>query len=92
MNGLKLIFFEDAVLEKMTFDDWKLSVEPKVHGSWNLHTLLPQGMDFFICLSSISGIVGSGGQANYAAANTYMDAFVRYRIMRGEKATSLDLG
>lgn len=49
-------------------------------------------MDFFICLSSVSGIVGGGGQANYAAANTFMDALVQYRVMRGEKATALDLG
>ncbi len=49
-------------------------------------------MDFFICLSSVSGIVGGGGQANYAAANTYMDALVQYRTMRGEKASAVDLG
>ncbi len=49
-------------------------------------------MDFFICLSSIAGIIGSGGQANYAAGNTYMDALAHYRIAHGEKAVSLDLG
>ena len=76
----------------MTFEDWKLSIAPKVQGSWNLHNLLPQGMDFFICLSSVSGIVGGGGQANYAAANTFMDALVEYRVLSGEKATALDLG
>ncbi|KAL9074826.1 MAG: hypothetical protein Q9161_001964 [Pseudevernia consocians] len=82
----------DTIFEKMTFEDWKLCMAPKVKGSWNLHDLLPRGMDFFICLSSVSGVVGGGGQANYAAANTYMDALVRYRTMRGEKATALDLG
>ena len=76
----------------MTIDTWKAVVEPKVQGSWNLHTLLPHGMDFFICLASISGIVGTGGQANYAAANTYMDGLVRYRLSLGEKASTLDLG
>lgn len=83
---------KDAVLETMTFEDWTTSVAPKVQGSWNLHSLLPQGMDFFLCLSSIAGVVGSGGQANYAAGNTYMDSLVHYRVARGEKATSLDLG
>ena len=82
----------DAILENMTFEDWQLSLSPKVNGTWNLHTALPRGMNFFICLSSVTGIIGSGGVANYAAGNTYLDAFVRYRVSQGEKATSLDLG
>lgn len=76
----------------MAIENWKQSIEPKIQGSWNLHTLLPRGMDFFICFSSIAGIIGSGGQANYAAGNTFMDALVRHRVMQGEKATTLDLG
>ena len=76
----------------MTIEDWTSSLEPKVRGSWNLHNLLPQGMDFFVCLSSLAGIVESGGQANYAAGNTYLDALVRSRVASGQKATSLDLG
>lgn len=76
----------------MSYEDWKLSLEPKVQGSWNLHKLLPSGMDFFICLSSIAGVIGSGAQANYAAGNAYMDALAHHRISHGEKATSLDLG
>ena len=82
----------DAILENMSFQDWQLALAPKVNGTWNLHTALPRGMDFFICLSSVTGIIGSGGLANYAAGNTYLDAFVRYRVSQGEKATSLDLG
>ena len=76
----------------MSFDQWRDCIEPKIKGSWNLHGLLPKGMDFFILLSSICGVIGSGGQANYAAANTYQDALARYRVAHGEKATSLDLG
>ena len=49
-------------------------------------------MDFFVLLSSISGITGQGGQANYAAGNTYKDALAHYRITQGEKAVSIDLG
>lgn len=49
-------------------------------------------MDFFILLSSICGITGQGGQANYAAGNTYEDALAHHRIAQGEKAVSLDLG
>lgn len=64
----------------------------KAVGSWNLHTLLPSGMDFFILLSSASGLAGIKGQTNYDAGNTYEDALARYRVSQGEKATALDLG
>jgi acyl carrier protein len=76
----------------MSFEDWKTCVDPKVCGSWNLHTVLPKGMDFFILFSSISGVIGNAGQANYAAGNTYMDSLARYRTAQGERAVSLDLG
>ena len=76
----------------MPFESWKATVDPKVQGSFNLHRLLPKGMDFFILLSSVSGIVGKETQASYAAGNSYMDALARYRISIGEKAASIDLG
>lgn len=76
----------------MSLEDWKASVDPKVRGSWNLHRALPQGMQFFILLSSVVGIYGNPGQSNYAAGNTYQDTLARYRVSCGEKATALDLG
>jgi acyl carrier protein len=76
----------------MTVEDWNTSLGPKVQGSWNLHTLLPKGMDFFICLSSTAGILGGPATANYAAGNTFLDALAEYRILTGEKAIGLDLG
>lgn len=48
-------------------------------------------MDFFILLSSYAGIIGSYGQTNYAAGNTYQDALAQYRVSHGEKAVSIDL-
>ena len=53
--------------------------------------MLPE-LDFFILLSSISGIVGNPGQSNYAAGCTFQDALARYRSKRGQKAISIDLG
>ena len=76
----------------MKLDDFKAALRPKVQGSWNLHEQLPKGMDFFILLSSLNGILGSRGQSNYGAANTYEDALAKYRISLGEKAVSLDIG
>ena len=76
----------------MTKQDFDTAIRPKVTGSWNLHKLLPKHMDFFVLLSSCSGVVGLHGQANYACGNTYQDALARYRVARGEKAVSIDLG
>jgi hypothetical protein len=75
----------------MTHESFEAALKPKVQGSWNLHTLLPSGMDFFVLLSSLSGIAGLHGQANYSSGNTYQDALARARVMQGEKAVSLDL-
>ncbi|THV53504.1 hypothetical protein BGAL_0049g00390 [Botrytis galanthina] len=82
----------DRSFEKMDFGTWRRGVDPKVRGSWNLHKLLPSGLDFFILLSSASGIVGFQGQSNYNAGNTFMDALAHYRNARGESGTSIDLG
>ncbi|KAL4947728.1 hypothetical protein BDW69DRAFT_189927 [Aspergillus filifer] len=82
----------DAVFTNMTHDQFTASIRPKVLGSWNLHDLLPTGMDFFVLLSSVGGILGAPSQANYCAGNTYMDALARYRTSLGETAVSIDLG
>lgn len=76
----------------MKLDDFNAVLRPKVQGSWNLHVQLPKGMDFFILLSSLNGILGSRSQSNYGAGNTYEDALAKHRIIEGEKAVSLDIG
>lgn len=77
----------------MSLDEFNDPLSSKVDGSWNLHTLLPSGLDFFKLLASVSGTCGTHGQANYAAANVYQDALAQYRIAQGESRTwVLDLG
>ena len=76
----------------MSYEDWNLSTQCKTVGSFNLHSLLPPNLDFFIMLSSVSGIVGIHGQANYGAGNAYMDSLARHRVSHGQKAVALDLG
>ena len=76
----------------MSIEDYHTAVRPKVQASWNLHTVLPKQLDFFILLSSGTGIVGNRGQANYVAGNTFQDALARHRVSLGLKATALDLG
>jgi len=86
------LVLRDSGLAEMTHEDFQAALHPKVKGSWNLHELLPKGLDFFIMLSSFSGIVGFPGQANYCAGNTFQDALARHRVSRGEKATAIDIG
>ncbi|KAF2177891.1 hypothetical protein K469DRAFT_601543 [Zopfia rhizophila CBS 207.26] len=82
----------NVAVNNMTAEDWSAAIRPKVDGSWNLHTLLPEGMDFFILLASQSGLLGAHGQSNYASGNTYQDELARHRVRHGEKAVSIDLG
>jgi len=79
-------------LDKMGISDWNMAVEPKVQGTWNLHNVLPLDIDFFVLFSSFTGIVGQPGQANYAAANTFLDAFASYRNRNGYAASAIDIG
>jgi NAD(P)-dependent dehydrogenase (short-subunit alcohol dehydrogenase family) len=83
---------KDAIFENMSFEDWVSATRPKIQGSWNLHTLLPRDLDFFVLLSSSAGVIGARGQANYAAGNAFQDALAHHRRYRNLKAVSLDLG
>jgi hypothetical protein len=76
----------------MTHTQWQSSVQAKVATSWNLHTLLPRGLDFFVLLSSLAGVYGNVSQANYAAGNTFQDALAEFRTSQGEDAVSINLG
>jgi len=80
------------MFEKMTLDDFTAVTRPKVQGTWNLHSLFPQDLDFFIMLSSVSGVIGNASQAAYAGANTFMDAFAEFRNSMGLPAVTIDLG
>lgn len=82
----------DGLFESMSYDNWVQATRPKIDGSWNLHETMPQDLDFFIMLSSISGIMGNRGQSNYCAGNTYQDALAHYRQSLGLTAHTIDLG
>ncbi|KAL4946450.1 hypothetical protein BDV06DRAFT_234051 [Aspergillus oleicola] len=86
---------KDKPYETMTHLDYHITLHSKVQGTWNLHHAsldLPAPLDFFTLLSSISGVIGNGGQANYASANTFLDAFAGYRQSLGLCASAIDLG
>lgn len=83
----------DRTFDAMTYEDWTLAVGPKVTGTWNLHNASKNcSLDFFVMFASLSGALGSPGQANYAAANTFLDGFVQYRHQQGLPASAIDLG
>ncbi|KAL4948253.1 hypothetical protein BDW69DRAFT_189445 [Aspergillus filifer] len=83
----------DSPLETMDSAKWEAAAAPKIRGSWNLHKFLgSEGLDFFILLSSVSGIIGNSAQANYSAGNTFEDALAAYRCRLGLPAVSLNLG
>jgi NADP-dependent 3-hydroxy acid dehydrogenase YdfG len=84
---------KDIALSDMTFEDWMTAVEPKVNGTWNLHNATTSStLDFFLLFSSYSSMIGQWGQANYSAANTFLDAFVQYRHQNGLAASVIDIG
>ncbi|EFQ31018.1 beta-ketoacyl synthase domain-containing protein [Colletotrichum graminicola M1.001] len=85
----------DTNLADMTFEEWQATVSPKVQGTWNLHYALQaqnEPLDFFFLFSSLSGLGGQIGQANYAAGNAFLDAFVQYRHSQGLPCSVLDIG
>ncbi|PHH79873.1 hypothetical protein CDD82_2127 [Ophiocordyceps australis] len=82
----------DNLFANMTYDDWTASTRAKVAASWNLHATMPANVDFLVLTSSLNGIIGCPGQANYAAGNTFADALAQHRVAHGQKAISIDLG
>ncbi|KAH8177899.1 KR domain-containing protein [Sarocladium implicatum] len=83
---------DDVLLDDMTVDQWRRATEPKIRGSWNLHKLLPQDLDFFVMLSSVVSIVGNIGSSNYGAACSFQDGLAHYRQRLGLSAYSINVG
>lgn len=83
----------DGPMLGLTADQIQSVLRPKVDGAWNLHRFaLGQPLDFFVCYSSLSALVGNRDQANYAAANEYLEALCRYRRANGLPAMSISWG
>lgn len=84
---------QDELLLRMSTETFLRVLRPKLRGSWLLHTLLKDyPLDFFVLFSSTGSVIASLGQANYAAANAFMDALAWSRRAQGLPALSLGWG
>ncbi len=84
---------DDASLLNQDWERFVRVAHAKVRGAWALHRATSEApLDFFTCYTSASALFGVAGQANYAAANAYVDALIAQRRALGRPGQSIAFG
>lgn len=84
---------DDAAIETLTDKQIQSVMKVKALGAWNLHNaFINNSLDFFICYSSVTSMIGNSSQANYAAANAFVDGLMQYRRGLAQKGLSINWG
>ncbi|XP_030055137.1 highly reducing polyketide synthase SAT13 [Microcaecilia unicolor] len=87
------VVLHDGFLETLSLSHFEKVLNPKIAGAINLHCATrDQELDYFVCYSSVSSFIGNSAQANYAAANSFLDMFCHYRRNRGLSGQSICWG
>jgi acyl transferase domain-containing protein/acyl carrier protein len=84
---------DDATVESANAGQLARVFAPKVDAAWHLHELTAGAeLSWFVCFSSVIGVIGGAGQASYAAANSFLDALAARRRAAGLPAVSMAWG
>ena len=84
---------DDHLLMDLKWSNFENAYAAKVLGTFNLDTLTRSlEVDCFVMFSSAASLLGNRGQANYAAANSFMDAIAQQRKQEGLPALSINWG